>query len=147
MQCYFYVLYLLHGIPPPPWCISILYVVVNQYSYLLNSSKFKMIMSRFKLDMATCNISKLPCKKYIIFLRLDMQRNYVDMQEKLIRYGFKKIRNYINNCRHVTFITCQMQLTRIFTSTCKLLMLTCTCMWLARYIWWHTAYLSIYTDM
>lgn len=45
-------------------------------------------MSRFKLDMATCNISKLPCKKYII--RLDMQRNYVDMQEKLIRYGFKK---------------------------------------------------------
>lgn len=43
------------------------------------------------LDMATCNISKLPCKKYIIsFLRLDMQRNYVDMQEKLIRYGFKK---------------------------------------------------------
>lgn len=50
-----------------------------------------MIMSRFKLDMATCNISKLPCKKYIIsFLRLDMQRNYVDMQEKLIRYGFKK---------------------------------------------------------
>lgn len=48
-------------------------------------------MSRFKLDMATCNISKLPRKKYIIsFLRLDMQRNYVDMKEKLIRYGFKK---------------------------------------------------------
>lgn len=48
-------------------------------------------MSRFKLDMATCKLSKLPCKKYIIsFLRLDMQRNYVDMQEKLIRYGFKK---------------------------------------------------------
>lgn len=76
---------------PSPRCISILYVVANQHSYLLNSSKFKMIMSRFKLDMATCNISKLPCKKYIIsFLRLDMQRNYVDMQEKLIRYGFKK---------------------------------------------------------
>lgn len=121
---------------PSPWCISILYVVANQHSYLLNSSKFKMIMSRFKLDMATCNISKLPCKKYIIsFLRLDMQRNYVDMQEKLIRYGFKKKSEITNNCRHVTFITCQMQLTHIFTSTCNLLMLTCTCMWLARYLW------------
>lgn len=62
---YFIIYFAWHS--PPPWCISIVYVVVNQYSYLLNSSKFKIILSRFKKDMSTCNISKLPCKKYIFF--------------------------------------------------------------------------------
>lgn len=98
---YFIIYFAWHS--PPPWCISIVYVVVNQYSYLLNSSKFKMILSRFKKDMSTCNISKLPCKKYIIsFLRLDMQRNHVDIQEKLKSFGFKKS-EIINDCRHMTF--------------------------------------------
>lgn len=98
---YFIIYFAWHS--PPPWCISIVYVVVNQYSYLLNSSKFKIILSRFKKDMSTCNISKLPCKKYIIsFLRLDMQRNHVDIQEKLISFGFKKS-EIINNSRHMTF--------------------------------------------
>lgn len=54
-----------------------------------------------------------------------MQRNHVDIQEKLISFGFKKS-EIINICRHMT-LTFQIQLTRIFTFTCNLLMSTCTC--------------------
>lgn len=148
---YFIISFAWHS--PPPWCISIVYVVGNQYSYLLNSSKFKMILSRFKKDMSTCNISKLPCTKYIIsFLRLDMQRNHVDIHEKLKSFGFKKS-EIINICRHMT-LTFQIQLTRIFTFTCNLLMSTCTCTYihvtreinlmaysLIIYLYRHVAYL------
>lgn len=88
--------------PPSPLLDVFLYYMLSLINIpTSNSSKFKMIMSRFKLDMATCNISKLPCKKYIIsFLRLDMQRNHVDIQEKLKSFGFKKS-EIINICRHI----------------------------------------------
>lgn len=54
-----------------------------------------------------------------------MQQNHVDIQEKLKSFGFKKS-EIINICRHMT-LTFQIQLTRIFTFTCNLLMSTCTC--------------------
>lgn len=54
-----------------------------------------------------------------------MQRNHVDIQEKLISFGFKKS-EIINNCRHMTFNIPDATYTYIYVYM-HLLMSTCTC--------------------